>query len=304
MKFTFSVPLWGDWHVFTYLKHTLASHAAAELEGEYIVHTTKLGKRMLYGKIEHELPRCRVKYIEVQPEASYFQFSKYHQEAFDGSEACIFLQADAIISNGTFKAIRRAVDAGAKHVNCAGINCIDDGSGIPFDSSLNAWAVAHLIPTLAGNIWTQDGRDGENMMSPQTMFFRDGDAFWCHAFHHDPICMVNDHRGVNIVGSTLDWISPSFFSPAETAVLSGHEALVVEASPPHKFDRHPRHTILNATEIALQVRDKVLPAHVNLFAHPVPIIGEPTAKFDQLISDVLALMTNAEFYGDGKRKAA
>lgn len=304
MKFTFTVPVWNDWHMFVYFKHVLASHAAAELEGRYIVHTTSLGHRMLRGKIEHELPRCLVKYVEVEPQANYFQFSDYHQEAFDGSEACVFLQADAVLSSTTFQAIQRAVARGAKHINCAGINTVEDGSRVPFDAALNAWAVDHLIPTLRGNVWTGEGKDGENMMSPQTMFFRDGEAFWCHAFHHDPICMVNDHRGVNIKGSTLDWISPSFFTPGETAVLSGHEALVAEISPPQKFDRHPRHAILNATEMALQVRDKVLPCHINLFSYPVPILGEPTAKFDQLIADVLALMNDAEFYGDGKRKAA
>jgi len=162
-----------------------------------------------------------------------------------------------------------------------------------------------LIPTLRGNVWGRhEGGGGGDMMSCQTMYFEDGPNFWCRAFHHDPICMVNDKRGVNIVGTTLDWISPSFFSPEETAVLSGHEALVVAVSPPQKFDRHPRYTILNATEIALQVRDKVLPSHINLFAHAVPIIGEPTAKFDQLVDDVLALMRDAEFYGNGQRKAA
>jgi hypothetical protein len=36
----------------------------------------------------------------------------------------------------------------------------------------------------------------------------------------------------------------------------------------------------------------------------VPVIGEPTAKFDQLISDVLALMYDAEWYEAGQRKAA
>lgn len=304
MNFTFTVPVWGDWHLFQYLKTVLASHAAAQLEGRYIIHTTPLGHRMLKGKVEHELPGCKVEYVEVEPAGTYFDFSKYHQEAFDGSEACVFLQADAVISNGTFAAIRTAIGRGAKHVNCCGINAVEDGTQVPFDGGLNKWAVEHLIPTLRANIWTGEGADGLNMMSPQTMFFRDGAAFWCHAFHHDPIAMVNDHRGVKFADSTLDWISPSFFTPGETAVLSGHEALVVEMSPPQKFDRHPRHQILNATEMALQVRDKVLPSHVNLFSHPVPILGEPTAKFDQLISDVLALMYDAEFYGDGKRKAA
>lgn len=304
MNFTFTVPAWGDWHLHFYLKYVLASHAAAGLEGRYIVHTTALGHRMLKGKVEHDLPGCRVEYVEVEPQASYFQFSDYHQEAFDGSEACVFLQADAVISSTTFAAIRQAVARGAKHVNCAGINTVEDGTRVPFDAALNAWAVEHLIPTLRGNVWTGAPTDGLDMMSPQTMFFRDGAAFWCHAFHHDPICMVNDGRGVKFTGSTLDWISPSFFTPGETAVLSGHDALVVEISPPNKFDRHPRHAILNATEMALQVRDKVLPAHINLFSHPVPILGEQTAKFDQLIADVLALMYDAEFYGDGKRKAA
>ena len=300
MNFTFTVPVWGDWHIFCYLKHTLASHAAAKLEGRYIVHTTALGKRMLKGKVEHELPGCAVEYVIVEPQVNYFQFSDYHQEAFDGSEACIFLQADAVISNGTFKAIREAVGRGAKHVNCVGINTVGDDP--PFDATLNAWAVEHLIQTLRNNVWKGAGADGENMMSPQTMFFEDGPNFWCHAFHHDPICMVNDGRGVSIKGSTLDWISPSFFTPGETAVLSGHDALVVEVSPPAKFDRHPRHAIYNATEIALQVRDKVLPSHVNLFSYPVAILGEPTAKYDQLIADVLALMHNREFY-TGKQAA-
>lgn len=304
MNFTFTVPVWGDWHLFQYLKTVLASHAAAELEGHYIVHTTSLGHRMLKGKVEHELPGCSVEYIEVEPKGTYFDFSDYHQEAFDGSEACIFLQADAVISSSTFQAIRRAVGAGAKHINCAGINAVEDGSRVPFDSNLNAWAVKNLIPTLKNNVWTGEGKDGENMMSPQTMYFRDGENFWCHAFHHDPICMVNDGRGVNFKGSTLDWITPSFFTPGETAVLSGHEALVVEMSPAVKFDRHPRFNTVNATELALGVRDKVLPSHMNLFSYPVPILGEPTKKFDQLIQDVLALVYDAEFYGDGKRMAA
>lgn len=299
MNFTFSIPVWGDWHTHIYLKHTLASHAAAELEGRYVVHTTQLGQRTLRGKVEHELPRCEVEYIIVQPEASYFQFSQYHQEAFDASEACVFLQADAIISSGTFHAIRRAVAAGAKHVNCAGINAVEDGSEIPFAApALNKWAVEHLITTLRGNIW---GRQ-DNMMGCQTMYFEDAGAFWCHAFHHDPICMVNDKRGVNIVGSTLDWISPSFFSPEETAVLSGHEALVVESSPAQKFDRHPRYSIMNATELALNVRDKVLPSHVNLFRYAVSILGTPTDKYRQLIEDVGELMCDPGFYQE--RKAA
>lgn len=304
MKFTFSVPVYGDWHLHVYLKHILASHAAADLEGRYIVHTTALGRRMLRGKIEHELPKCQVEYIEIEPKGTYFDFSEYHQEAFDTSEACIFLQADAIVSSTTFHAIRRAAESGAKHVNCVGINTLDDGKPIPFDAALNPWAVEHLIPTLRANIWSEVGGSGEPQMSPQTMFLRDGDAFWCHAFHHDPICMVNDRRGVDIRGSTLDWISPSFFSPAETMVLSGHEAMVVEISPPQKFDRHPRMVMLNATEMALQLRDKVLPSHMHLFRYPVPILGEPTRKFERLIEDVLYMLNDAEFYGDGKRRAA
>lgn len=304
MKFTFSVPVWGDWHMHQYLKHVLASHAAAGLEGRYIVHTTPLGKRMLRGKVEHDLPGCKVEYIEVQPQGTYFDFSEYHQEAFDASEACVFLQADAIISSTTFHAIRRAVEAGAKHVNCVGINTLEDGKPVPFDAGLNQWAFDHLIPTLRANIWSELGGGGEPQMSPQTMFFKDGDAFWCHAFHHDPICMANDKRGVKFTGSTLDWVTPTFFAPAETAVLSGHEALVVEISPPQKFDRHPRTVMLNATELALQVRDKVLPAHMNLFRYPVPILGEPTQKFAGIIEQILELLADAEFYGDGNRKAA
>jgi len=294
MNFTFTVPCWGDWHLFQYLKHTLASHAAAHLEGRYVVHTTPRGHRMLKGKIEHDLPCCNVEYVEVEPKGTYFDFSKYHQDVFDQSEACMFLQADALLSNGTFRAVREAVKSGAKHVNCAGINCV--GESPPLDARMGAWAVEHLIPTLRGNIWGTS----DTMMSTQTMYFQDGDNFWCHAFHHDPICIVNDHRGVKFAESTLDWITPSFFTPAETAVLSGHDALVVEISPPQKFDRHPRYTILNATEIAMQVRDKVLPAHVNLFAQAVPIMGQPTAKYDQLIADVLALMCAPDFI----RKAA
>lgn len=296
MKFTFSVPVYGDWHTFVFLKHVLASHAAAGLEGRYLVHTTKLGRRILKGKIEHELPNCQVDYIEVNPEQSYFQFSDYHQEAFESSQACMFLQADAMISANTFKGVREAVNKGFKHINVAGFNCVDDGEHVYFDERFNEWGVKHLIPTLKGNIW---GRTDE-MMSTQTMFFEDGPNFWIHAFHHDPIAMVNDRRGVDIRGSTLDWISPSFFKPEETAVLSGHEGLVIEISPPAKFDRHPRHTIMNATEIALQVRDKVLPSHINLFAHPVAVLGEPTKKYDALIADVLALMRNPDFYQEKK----
>ena len=297
MNFTFTVPCWGDWHIFQYMKHVLASHAAAGLEGNYVVHTTAIGKRMLRGKIELELPRCKVTYVEVKPEGTYFDFSKYHQEVFDNSEACMFLQADAVISRGTFQAVRDAVECGFKHINCAGVNCLDRGDPVPFDASLNPWAVEHMIPTIRGNIWGTS----EDMMSPQTLYFQDGGAFWCHAFHHDPICMVNDRRGVKFADSTLDWISPSFFKPGETIVLSGHDALVVEISPPPKFDRHPRHRICNATEIAMTVRGKVLPSHTNLFRTPVPITGTPTKRYAELISNVVALMTNEQFLS---RKAA
>jgi hypothetical protein len=297
LKFTFSVPVWGDWHCLQYLKHVLPSHAAAELEGRYVIHTTALGKRMLQGKPEHELPRCEVEYIEINPQASYFQFSDYHQEAFDSSEVCMFLQADAMLSAGTFKAIRKAVDEGYKHVNVCGINAVDDGSPIPYGEGFNEWGVKHLIPTLRGNIWGTS----DSMMSPQTLYFQDGEAFWCHAFHHDPICIVNDKRGMSIRDSTLDWISPTFFTPAETTVLSGHDALVIEISPPQKFDRHPRMKYVNATEIAMKVKQLVLPSHTNLFRYAVPILGESTQKYRKMIDDVVAIMSAEAF---GARKVA
>ena len=292
MKFTFSIPVWGDWHIFQYLKNVLASHAAAKLEGRYIIHTTALGKRMLKGKVEHDLPGCQVIYVEVKPETSYFQFSEYHQQAFDSSEVCMFLQADAMLAPPSFAAIRRAVEAGKKHINCAGINAVDDGEAVPLDEGFNSWGVRHLIPALRGNIWGS----GEPMMTAQTLYFRDGDAFWMHAFHHDPICMVNDKRGMNILGSTLDWISPTFFTPEETTVLSGHEALVIEMSPPNKFDRHPKtKPYVNATEIAMNVKSLVLPCHTNLFRYAVPILGEPTKKYRELVDNVVAIMTDPQF---------
>src|SRR6267378_851199 len=297
MKFTFSVPVWGQWHSLQYLQHVLASHAAAGLEGRYVIHTTALGKRMLRGKPEYELPNCEVEYIEINPQASYFQFSDYHQEAFEQSEVCMFLQADAMLSSGTFRAIRNAVEQGYKHVNVCGINAVDDGEPVPFHAGFGAWGVKHLIPTLRGNIWGTS----DSMMSPQTLFFQDGEAFWCNAFHHDPICIVNDKRGMSIKGSTLDWISPSFFTPEETTVLSGHDALVIEISPPNKFDRHPRMKYVNATEIAMKVKNLVLPSHTNLFRYAVPILGTPTDKYKTLIENVIELMTHEAF---GARKVA
>lgn len=288
MNFTFSVPCWGDWHLFQYLKHVLHSHAEAKLEGFYRIHSTPIGIKMLKGKVEYELPNCQIEYVEVNPQQSYFQFSEYHQQDFDNSEATIFLQADAMISQGTFAAIKSAVDNGKKHINCAGLNAVDDGEPI---KDFNSWGVKHLIPTIKGNIWGTSS----SMMSPQTLYFQDGEAFWCHAFHHDPICMVNDKRGVKFGESTLDWISPSFFTPEETTVLSGHDALVIEISPPNKFDRHPKHNICNATEIAMTVRGKVLPSHTNLFRYAVPILGEPTKKYEELIDNVMDIMSNQEF---------
>ena len=209
----------------------------------------------------------------------------------------MFLQADAMLSTGTFKAIRTAVEQGYKHVNVCGINAVDDGEPVPFDAGFGAWGVKHLIPTLRGNTWGTS----DSMMSPQTLFFQDGDAFWCNAFHHDPICIVNDKRGMSIKGSTLDWISPTFFSPDETTVLSGHDALVIEISPQNKFDRHPRMKYVNATEIAMKVKNLVLPSHTNLFRYAVPILGEPTDKYRKLIENVIEIMSNAAF---GARKAA
>lgn len=297
MNFTFSVPVWGDWHCLQYLKQVLPSHATAKLEGRYIIHTTAQGKRLLRGKVEHELPNCAVEYVEIDPQASYFQFSDYHQEAFDSSEVCMFLQADAMISPTTFLAVRNAVQAGKKHVNVCGLNTVDDGEPVPLDEGFNSWGVRHLIPTLRGNIWGTSN----SMMSPQTLFFQDGEAFWCHAFHHDPICMVNDKRGVNIRGSTLDWISPTFFTPEETTVLSGHAALVIEISPPQKFDRHPRMNYVNATEIAMKVKNLVLPCHTNLFRYTVPILGMPTNRWSQMLSDVVTIMLHEQF---GARRAA
>lgn len=297
MKFTFSVPAWGQWHLWQYLDHVLPSHAAAKLEGRYVIHTTKQGKRFLQGKPEFELPLCEVEYVEIDPQASYFQFSDYHQEAFDQSEVCMFLQADAMISPTTFKAVRNAVEAGKKHVNVCGLNAVDDGEPVPLDEHFNSWGVRHLIHTLRGNIWGTS----HSMMSPQTLFFQDGESFWCHAFHHDPICMVNDGRGMNIRGSTLDWISPTFFTPEETTVLSGHAALVIEISPPQKFDRHPRMNYVNATEIAMKVKNLVLPCHTNLFRYTVPILGTPTDRWTKMLNDVVTIMLHEQF---GARKAA
>lgn len=288
MNYTFSLPVWGPWHTWMYLKYALPSHARNGLKGKYIIHTDC--KDVLQGKVEYELPNCEVEYRDIDPSNSYFQFSDYYQECFDESEACLFLAADVVMHPFTFASVQASVMAGDKLVMTAGINCVGDNP--PIGDTLPQWAVDHLIPTLHGNIW---GRNNHNMMGPQTMYFEDEGAFWCQAFHHHPLCIVNDGRGVKFTGTTIDWITNSFFSPEETHILSGYEGLMVEISPPNKFDQHQRYELVNATEMAFALKDKVMDAHLNLFAQKVPLVGKPTSKYDQLTGDCLRILKTKPF---------
>lgn len=287
MNYTFSLPVWGDFHVLAYLKYALPSHARNKLKGKYIIHTNMA--HVLRGKVEYELPECQVEYRDIDPSRSYFQFSDYYQECFDESEACLFLAADVVMLPSTFAKVQESVKAGNKLVMTAGINCVGDDP--PIDNTLPTWARDHLIPTLRGNIW---GRNHHNMMGPQTMYFEDGNNFWCQTFHHHPLCIVNDGRGVHFRETTIDWIVPSFFKPEETDVLSGQDGLMVEISPPAKFDQHQRYEIVNATEMAFALKDKIMDSHIHLFERPIAITGTPTDKFKKLTTDCVRLLNTRQ----------
>lgn len=294
MNFTFSLPLWGPWHTQLYLAYALPSHCAAHLEGTYVIHTDNV--RELAPHIEdarrHRGLNCRIEYVEINPRSHYFQFSEYGQKVFDNSEVCVFLSPDAVISPTTFTAMQRAIDAGYKTVQTAGINCVADE--VPLDmANLGQWAKTHLISTLRGNIWRPGG--GE-MMYPLTMYFEDGDNFWSHAFYHNPLCAVHD-REIKLAGTTSDWILPLAYAPEETAILQGRDSLVVEISPPSKFDRHPRLPIRSAQDIALAVRDKAREHHRRVFRTPIAITGEPTGYAGSLIADTCALLDLLPYNG-------
>lgn len=291
MNFTFSLPVWGSWHTWLYLRDGLKSHANAGLEGKYIIHTNR--KDILEPYVQNMLTKCEVEYRELHRDhnnQSYFQFSRYQQEVFEESEACIFLQPDTVMRYNTFTSVKKAIEKGYKMVMTAGINALHD-EPIPQDDRLNLWAMEHLIPELRGNLW-EPGK--ESIFPLSTLYFRDGENFWCHAFHHHPFCIVNDRR-MEFKHSTIDWLVPSFFSKEETKVLSGHEGLMVESSPEPKFKNHPRFVANNATDIALSVRDKIMTNHLNLFSQPIAIVGSPTAKYDKLIADILEILETPLF---------
>lgn len=287
MKFTFSVPIWGDWYLFRYLKNTLRSHSMAELEGRYVIHTPY--KKWLYGFVEKALPKCSVEYIDIKPQNSYFQFSEYYQHCFNNSEACVFLVADAVMQKNTFVSIKKYVGEGYKLIMSAGINSLENDV-FSLEGDLNKWAVDNLIPELRGNIWSP----GNESMCPLTMYFRDGENFWCNAFYHHPICFVRD-RDFDFSHTTIDWIVPSKYAPRETYVLRGDEGLMVELSPEIKFKQHPRFVVNNATDIAYLVRDKIMTNHLDLFRQKIPIVGTPTNAYDGLISDVLEILQSQVF---------
>lgn len=284
MKFTFSLPVWGADYVDKFIRHALPSHVAAGLDGDYVVHTDDPSRVIpsLQLAMRQGL-KCVISVIKIDPEQSYFQFSQYQKDVYDQSEAAVFLSPDAVIHPRTFTSLRRAVDLGARFVECPGVNTV--GGCPPFDDTMGLWARTHLIPTLAGNVW---GSDSPDMMCPLTCYFADGDNFWTHAFYHHPLCAVNDGRWLGIEGTTIDWVLPQMYSPRETVCLQGTDALMVELSPEQKFDRHPRYVIKTVKQFADAVREMRLTCHDNLFKQPLAIVGKPTRKYERLIDDVLA----------------
>lgn len=294
MNFTFSLPVWGAWHTSIYLEYGLSSHCAAGLEGTYVVHTDNIDALVphLENARKHRGLNCRIEYVEVNPNASYFQFSEYQQQVFNLSEACVFLSPDAMIARTTFAALQVAVAGGAKFIECPGVNTTGWDTEPPSDN-LQAWARDHLIAELRGNIWTGGG----DMMCPLTMYFRDGDNFWTHATYHHPLCAVNDGRHAPLVGTTIDWLLPQIYSQAETVMLHGTEALMVEMSPAHKFMRHERYQIHNSSDIAVAIRDKALTCHRALYRKPLAIVGEPTSYEGSLIDDALGQLRFMPYAG-------
>lgn len=284
MNWTFSVPVWGDWHVKQYLDRVLAYHARMGLKGRYIIHTnrrTDIEPRL------GVLKDCEIDFrgLPGNPD-SYQTFAECHAEAFRESQACLFLTADAAFSEGSFEVVRKAVEEQGKKLiaMCSLRTCSINGDDPPFDpKGMNAWAVQHIHLPLKTLVWGHRPPS----LKPTNLFFEDGENFWSRGFHLHPIAAVRDGRRVDLSG-TVDGALVTAYWPDETWVVQNHEVAGCEFTHESKFGGDLSWNLEHPQYIADSMRDGAKSIHRHFFSHKIALRGEPNAKFDDVAREVYA----------------
>lgn len=275
MNWTYSVPVWGDWYVKTYLTRVLPYHERMGLEGRYIIHTNRAHD--IEPHIGKLLDTCDVEFrgLPGSPD-SYGTFGLCHAEAFRESEACLFLTADIAFTQDSAHVARTLVKEGAKLVAMHCMRTLSEpGDEPPFDPvGMNEWAVSHMHPAMKTCLY---GRTPPSF-KPVNIYFEDDGSFWTRGFHLHPFAAVRDKRRFDLSG-TVDGTLVQAYWPTEAHVITDHGIAAVEFTPPNRgFDLswnmdHPQY-------IADCMRDGAKAIHRHFFTHRIKLRGEPTGKFE------------------------
>lgn len=283
MKWTFSVPVWGDWYVKTYLVRVLPYHERMDLEGRYIIHTNRAHDIEPHlGKIR-ETCEVELRTLPGSPD-SYDTFALCHNEVFRESSACMFLTADMAFSEGAARVVREMVERGAKLIAMHSTRTLSQfGDEPPFDArGMNEWAVNHMHVQMKTCIW---GRPPPSFKATN-LYFEDGESFWTRGFHLHPLAAVRDSRRFDLSG-TVDGTLVTAYWPNEAVVIRNHEIAALEFTPESRaFDLSWNHS--HPQYVADCMRDGAKAIHRHFFTHSIALRGEPSTKYDDEAREIYA----------------
>jgi hypothetical protein len=268
LRWTVSVPVWGQWHVKTYVERVLWRHVLLGLEDcRYIIHTDRWNEINEAPAMRRLRRFCEVVYRALpQRGTGHELMSACHADAMKDAEAIMFLMPDCMVSVEAFDFVR---SCGKKLVVLASLRtlseCKDD---IPMHApELAEWSVANLHPSWKGLIW--GGREGA---PPTNLYFKSETGFWVHGFHLHPLAAVLDDSQRAVPGS-VDGEFVNLFSKEDVYVVTNREVAQCEITSRARGVGEDCWDVSHPGAVASFMQSRANSMHQWFFEHRIMLAG-------------------------------
>ena len=287
MRWTVSVPVWGDWHVKTYINRVLWRHVLMGLDDcHYIIHTDAWGQINDCPAMKRLRKFCEVEYRPAPTGmVGHERMAECHRDAMSGAEAILFLMPDCVNSVDTFDFVKASKK---KLVVLGSVRTLSEPTDeIPLYGNYMAdWSVTHMHPTWRGLIW---GSPAGSAMQPTNIFFKSESGFWLHGFHLHPIAAVLEGRKSE---GTVDGAFVESFSRDDTFVVTDREIAQLEITNPEKDKGSNSWDISNPSAIANFMRGKATPMHQYFFRQRIMLSGSYNGENHNIPTAILEHLNN------------